>query len=153
MISFISWDGPLTKVFILVVMIYNTVSDRVSYIKCYNTTHSTRMYTKVVSITSYHCWPLVFKNNTHKGSDLDPISLSKRLSQEIFSSTFVTHWAAISWAVSTRRKEYTWSGAFKRKRKYYETNKFFIQIIRYNNTDVIGIRILLDVPHEISEVY
>lgn len=29
--------------------------------------------------TSYHCWPLMFKNNTHKGSDFDVTSTSKSL--------------------------------------------------------------------------
>ena len=44
------------------------------------------------------------------------MSLSKRLSQEIFSSTFVTHWAAISWAVSKRKKWVSqWSGAFNKR--------------------------------------
>lgn len=71
---------------------------------------------QVFNITSYHCWPLVFKNNTHRGSDFDPMSLSKRLSQEIFSSTFVTHWAAISWAVRKRKKWVSqWSGAFNKR--------------------------------------
>lgn len=70
---------------------------------------------QVFNITSYHCWPLVFKNNTHRGSDFDPMSLSRRLSQEIFSSTFVTHWAAISWAVRKRKKWVSqWSGAFNK---------------------------------------
>lgn len=44
------------------------------------------------------------------------MSLSKRLSQEIFSSTFVTHWAAISWAVRKRKKWVSqWSGAFNKR--------------------------------------
>lgn len=43
---------------------------------------------KVFNITLTTADRLVFKNNTHRGSDFDPMSLSKRLSQEIFSSTF-----------------------------------------------------------------
>ena len=57
-------------------------------------------------LTSYQ-WPsLLLISSTHRGSDLEPISLSRRLSQVTVSSTFVTHCvAAMTDAWNTQARE------------------------------------------------
>lgn len=47
-------------------------------------------------LTSYHWESVLDINSTQRGSDLEPMSLSRRFSQETVNSTLVTHWAAMS---------------------------------------------------------
>lgn len=55
-----------------------------------------RQYRFQPELTSNHWESVVFISSTHKGSDLEPMSRSRRWSQDTVSSTFVTHWAAMS---------------------------------------------------------
>lgn len=70
---------------------------------------------QVFNITSYHCWPFVFKNNTHRGSDFDPYVFIQRLSQKYSAPPLWPHWAAISWAEKRKKWVSQWSGAFNKR--------------------------------------
>lgn len=57
---------------------------------------SCKSLNEAMLLTSYHWESELLISRTHRGSDLDPMSLSRRLSQDTVSSTLVTHWAAMS---------------------------------------------------------
>jgi len=47
--------------------------------------------TRPYGLTSYHLPSVLLINSTHRGSDLEPMSLSRRCSQDTVSSTLETH--------------------------------------------------------------
>ena len=60
-----------------------------------------------ILLTSYHWESELLINSTHRGSDLELMSLSRRLSQDTVSSTLVTHCVAMVWLVVSCRHRWT----------------------------------------------